>query len=66
MELNEAIKELKSRVKPYLHVGMPQSTFFNTIRNIEAGLAKQSTIDEFMGRYGYERVSKVDEWKQNK
>lgn len=53
MKLKEAITEIKSRVKPYNEVGIPQSTFVNTIRNIEAGLAKPKTIEVFMGRFGY-------------
>lgn len=64
MELKEALAELKLRVKPYLHVDIPPSTYFNTIRNIEAGLAKQSTIDKFMSKFGYERIKAKEEWKK--
>lgn len=64
MNLEKAILEIEARIKPHLHVGMPQSTFANTIRNIKAGLAKQNTIDSFMEKFGYERVKKVDEWKK--
>lgn len=61
MDIQEALEEIKSRVKPYIGV-MPQSTFSNTIRNIEAGLAKQSTVDEFMKLFGYERSEII--WKK--
>lgn len=62
MEITEAIKEIKSRVKPYKHVGMEQSTFSNTIRNIEAGTAKWPTIEAFMNKFGYE-INRTDIWK---
>lgn len=55
MDTQEALNEIKSRMKPYAQIGMPQSTFANTVRNIEVGLAKQTTIDEFMEKFGYQR-----------
>lgn len=64
MTVNEAIKEIKARQKPYAQIKMPQSTFVNTIRNIEAGLAKHSTVIDFMGKFGYELVNKDVEWKR--
>ena len=54
MKLKEALEEIKSRVKPYLEVGMAQSTYSNTLRNIEAGFAKPKTVEEFMAKFGYE------------
>lgn len=62
MILEEAIKEIKSRVKPYNHVGMSQPTFSNTIRNIEAGTAKWPTIEAFMNKFGY-KIERSDIWK---
>lgn len=62
MELKEVLTEIKNRVKPYLHIDMPASTYFNTIRGIEAGLCKQSTIDSFLSKFGYEKVEKIDTW----
>jgi hypothetical protein len=53
MKLKEAISEVKCRVKPYNEVGIPQSTYVNTMRNIEAGLSKPKTIEKFMARFGY-------------
>lgn len=64
MDLKEAIEEIKARVKPYAQVGMPQSTFVNTVRNIHAGLAKQSTIDEFMAKFGYVKVKTQEQWQK--
>lgn len=61
MELKEAIKEIKGRNKAYAQIGMPQSTFVNTIRNIEAGLAKQNTIEGFMSKFGYS-IKKDEQW----
>lgn len=63
MNIKEALAEIKSRVKPYAQVGMPQSSFTNTIRNIEAGLAKQSTIETFMLKFGYTKVEIQEEWE---
>lgn len=60
MNLQEAIKDLRSRVKPYLHIGMKESTYFNTLRNIEAGLAKQETISAFFQKFGYEVDVKME------
>lgn len=62
MDLNEAIKEIKSRVKPYAQINMPQSTFVNTLRNIEAGLAKGNTIEGFMNKFGYS-LQKTESWE---
>lgn len=53
MEIQDAINELRSRVKPYFDADMPASTYYNTLRNIEAGLAKPATIAEFLGKFGY-------------
>ena len=64
MDLKEAISEIKSRVKPYNQIGMPQSTFVNTVRNIEAGLAKVKTIEDFMGKFGY-TVERIEKWTKN-
>lgn len=61
MTVKDAILEIKARSKPYAHIGMPQSTFVNTIRNIEAGLAKQSTIEIFMSKFGY-KSERSEHW----
>lgn len=62
MELKEVLTEIKSRVKPYHHINMSASTYFNTIRNIEAGLCKQTTIDIFLEKFGYEKIEVIDNW----
>lgn len=62
MTVTEAISEIKSRNKPYAQVGMPQSTFVNTIRNIQAGLAKQNTIIEFMAKFEYTCIKSEEQW----
>jgi len=64
MDLKEAINEIKSRVKPYNQAGIPQSTFVNTVRNIEAGLAKRNTIESFMAKFGY-KVERIEKWTKN-
>lgn len=64
MDLKEAIQEIKGRVKPYAQIAMPQSTFVNTVRNINAGLAKQNTIDEFMAKFGYEKIKTKEQWEK--
>lgn len=63
MDLKEALAEIKSRVKPYAQVGMPQSTFVNTVRNIDAGIAKQVTVERFMAKFGYS-VKKTELWEK--
>ena len=52
MNTEQVIKELKSRVKPYINI-MPQSTYSRTVRDIEYGHAKQSTIVCFFTKFGY-------------
>lgn len=59
MDLKEAITHLRGETKPYIGK-MPQSTYFNTIRNIEAGLAKESTIISFFEKLGYEVKSWIE------
>ena len=55
MNTEQVIKELKSRVKPYNQIDpvMPQSTYSRTVRDIEHGHAKQSTIVCFFTKFGY-------------
>lgn len=64
MTITEAIKEIKSRNKPYAQIGMPQSSFVNTVRNIEAGLAKNTTIEIFMAKFGYQKIKTEELWKK--
>lgn len=64
MNLKEAITEIKGRTKPYAQVGMPQSTFSNTLRNIEVGLVKDSTIEKFMAKFGYKKVTQEATWEK--
>jgi len=52
MNTEQVIRELKSRVKPYINI-MPQSTYSRTVRDIEHGHAKQSTIVCFFTKFGY-------------
>lgn len=53
MDLKEAIKHVRARSKPYVGV-MPESTFYNTLRNMEAGLCKKETILKFFDSLGYD------------
>lgn len=50
MNDSEAIRELKSRLKPHIGI-MPQSTFSSTIIRFEAGLLKPKTVAEFLEKF---------------
>ncbi len=59
MNTGDIIKHLRTSNKPYNHIDpvMAQSTFSNTLRAIENGTAKLSTIKSFMKRFGFEFVN---------
>lgn len=59
---DEAINEIKSRIKPYVGV-MPQSTFSSTLTRIETGKCRYETLITFMGKFGYDLD--VVSWKKN-
>jgi len=55
MTLLEAIAEIKTKHKPYIGV-MHQATYCNTMKDIRLGTAKESTIERFVLKFGYEKV----------
>lgn len=57
----EVIQELRAKIKPYIHIGMPQSVFSNTLIRQEAGLLKPKTFIAFMEKFGYVKVDGL--WK---
>lgn len=59
MTQSEIIKLLRSKRKAYVGI-MPQSTFANNLRRIEAGECKQSTIDEFFAKFGFVKVKEYE------
>lgn len=63
MTTQEALKELRSRNKPYAGI-MLQPNFSHMMRRIEAGLCKQFTIERFLNKFGYELVKSELEWKR--
>lgn len=62
MTLNEVIQELRANTKCYIGV-MPQSTFSETLRNIETGRAKDITVTRFLAQFGY-TIEKERTWKK--
>lgn len=63
MDINEAITQITSMVKPYVGI-MQQSTFSNNIKAIKHGLAKPATIEKFMAKFGYSKVKQVEQWEK--
>lgn len=59
MNEQDVIQELRSLVKPYEYVKMPQSQFSNTIIRLEAGLLKPKTITDFFKQFGFEKENGV-------
>lgn len=55
MNEQEVLQDLRSKVKPYLHVNMSQSYFSNTITRHEAGLLKPRTLIRFLEKFGYKK-----------
>jgi hypothetical protein len=55
MNEQEVIKELRSQVKPYMQINMPQSQFSNTLVRHEAGLLKPKTLCKFLEKFGYRK-----------
>lgn len=43
----------KDMVKPYISLGMPQSTFSYTLNRVESGLATPEVEREFFRRLGF-------------
>ena len=57
MNEQEVIQDLRSKVKPYLHINMSQSYFSNTITRHEAGLLKPKTLIKFLEKFGYQKLN---------
>lgn len=55
MNKEQVLEAIESIPKPYTHIGMSQSTYSRTIRDIKHGLAKQSTMNVFFAKFGYEQ-----------
>ena len=55
MTKKEILKQLRATPKAYVGI-MPQSTYANLLRKIEAETCKQSTIDNFFEKMGYVKV----------
>lgn len=54
MTIVEVVEDLRNDVKPYIPVHMSQQTFSSTLRRIEDGRAKISTIRDFFTKFGYQ------------
>jgi hypothetical protein len=55
----EVIQDLRSYVKPYAQIKMPQSHFSNVLTRYEAGLLKPKTLVKFLSLFGYEKENGV-------
>lgn len=53
MNEQEVIQDLRSFVKPYTYVNMPQSHFSNVLTRYEVGLLKPKTLVKFLELFGY-------------
>lgn len=55
MTIQEAIKEIKSRHKPYTYANpvMTQQSYSKMMQRIEKGKAKDTAIFNFLDRFGY-------------
>lgn len=51
----EAINEIINKPKFYIGV-IPQSTASNFVQSWRKGMAKQSTIEIFLNKFGYEKI----------
>lgn len=58
MNKDEAIKEIISKPKYYVGV-MPQSTASNFVASWRKGMSKQSTIDDFLKKFGYVKIKEA-------
>lgn len=55
MNEQEVIKELQTKVKPYIGI-MQQGTYSNTIIRYKNGLLKPSTLHGFLEKMGYIKI----------
>lgn len=62
LTIQEVCERLRAELKAWVGV-MPQSTFSDTLRRIEWGIAKRSTIAEFFGRFGY--IGDFNAWEKD-
>ena len=58
MTQNEAIEKIISEPKFYIGV-MNQSTASNFVASWRKGMSKQITIDKFLSKFGYSKVSEA-------
>jgi len=61
MAPKEIIEKETSRLKWYVHYGIEQSTASNFLQSFRKGMAKKKTIDKYLKKMGYEKVSD-EEW----
>lgn len=62
MTEQEAINEITSELKWYVGV-MPQSTASNFLASYRKGMAKKSTINNFLDRFGY-KIKTEEQWEK--
>lgn len=62
MTTDEAIEQITSQPKWYIGK-MPQSTASNFLASYKKGMAKKSTIDSFLSKFGYELKQK-EQWEK--
>lgn len=61
MTEQQVINEITSKPKFYLYAEppIPQSTASNFMASYRRGISKQSTIDAFLERFGYSKISEA-------
>lgn len=63
MTKSEAIEKIISEPKWYIGI-LPQSTASNFVASFRKGMAKQSTIDNFLQLFGYVKIKEAEYEKQ--
>jgi len=63
MTPKEIIEKETSRIKWYVHYGIEQSTASNFLQSFRKGMSKKKTIDKYLKKMGYEKVSD-EEWSR--
>lgn len=64
MTESEAIQQIISKPKYYLHVGMTQSQAASFVRSWRGGSAKRETIEAFLNKFGYVKTREAEYTKQ--
>jgi len=63
MTQDEAIEQIIS--EPKFYIGrIPQSTASNFVASWRKGMAKQSTIEAFLNKFGYFKIKEAEYTKQ--